>query len=469
MDKDFAFLEGWDAADVAALLADELPATVATALKALPREMNTKVFLKLPPEIRNDVAAAMATAKVPGSLLDVMRGDIAAGLRDKAASFRREGQGGAASSSPASSSASSSMAGGRPAPGGLYAPSRPRPAAPAPNPASAPAAAPGNPLSAMLANLSPQLRHTLESAAGYGQAGRAGRTGQTGQTGQMGRAGPAGGASVDPLRGEDFAAEGLRPVNAAPETPPEPSRPSGADPLLGADFAAEGLRPVNAAPGPAPRAAAVPDVSPTPPDPAATLADGLRRRSAMEQITLARQQLRGGAASAASAGGRLEMERFRRKAMDEELARARQLAHRGGPQKIDGMALAASIVRQAGAAVSDNLHQAMPQLYRQLRQRMFVFDDLVNSPDRTLTILFSVLRPEVAAIALRFGPDRLMERVMALLPARQAGRIQDAIAGASAQVRVSDIEKAHQGIIDLAVQLQAKGKLVIDPNDPDLV
>lgn len=404
MAGEFAFLEKWAAEDVAALLQGETPSTIATVLKNLSPLLSSKVFTRLDGVDRDEIAAAMATAKVPGSILDIMLGEIAAGIKEKAQNLRL---GAARAETP------------RPA----------RPGAPAP-------AGKKNPLSEMLSHLSPQLRQTL-AASNVVPPSR-----------------PVTPAPAAPLAfaGTDFSAE------VSPDQVIKPAAARAAVP-----------RPLSeAAPVPAPRAEKEKVEN------GEKYVDGLRRQTAIQQIIDRQRSLREKTAApapapAAPAKTGPKKQPFWQKAIQEEIMEARRLALADDGQKKDGLAFAASIVREAGAAVRRNLESQMPEIYQALHKRMFVFDDLLKSPDATLALVFSAVKPETAAMALRFAPDMLQARVMRVLPPRRLSLIQDEVARAEGRIHLADIEAAQQAVIDMAVELQNRGKVVIDASDPDLV
>ena len=149
---------------------------------------------------------------------------------------------------------------------------------------------------------------------------------------------------------------------------------------------------------------------------------------------------------------------------------SRDTRHRS-PRSVDGMALAAQILRFAPEAVRHNIAEEEPALYQQLRSRMFVFEDLVQTNDRDLSEVFTAVEPKTAALALRFAPPALTQRALEVISSRRSALIRDEMeAGAAGRerVRVRDIEAAQQTVLTTALALQKAGRVVIDPHDPDL-
>ncbi len=137
---------------------------------------------------------------------------------------------------------------------------------------------------------------------------------------------------------------------------------------------------------------------------------------------------------------------------------------------INGEALAAAILRLAPRAVRQNIADNDPNLYNLLRGRMFVFDDLEQSPGEALAMIFTAVELEVAVQALRFGSPRLQERVFAAVSSRRAALMRAELDLRREQrVRLADIEAAQQKVMEVALALQRQGKILIDPSDPEVM
>lgn len=141
----------------------------------------------------------------------------------------------------------------------------------------------------------------------------------------------------------------------------------------------------------------------------------------------------------------------------------------GKARKIDGMALAAHILREAGTSVLSNIRHELPELYDRLHQRMFDFSDLERSAPQTLGAVFTGVELEAAALALRFASDSLREKVFSAISPRRAEMLRDEMAADKSRVRLTAIDDAQQKVIDFALKLQDSGRILIDPNESDLV
>ena len=134
-------------------------------------------------------------------------------------------------------------------------------------------------------------------------------------------------------------------------------------------------------------------------------------------------------------------------------------------RRMDGKAILAAILREAGPSVRGTVRHDDPVLFKQLRDRMFYFDDLVLTEDNALARVFTAAPTEDSALALKFASPALRDKV---LRAVSPGRARALREHAGDRAGLSDIEKAQQTVLDVALQLQSAGRILIDPRDPDL-
>lgn len=140
------------------------------------------------------------------------------------------------------------------------------------------------------------------------------------------------------------------------------------------------------------------------------------------------------------------------------------------PQKIDGMALAAHILRESSPELRKLVMEQVPDLYNKLNDRMFDFADLEHSNRDAIGKIFTGLEPEISALALRFASEDLKNTALTSVSRRKATLIIDEFKRtANAKVRLTDIEDAQQEVIDYAIMLQNRGEIIIDPSDSSIV
>lgn len=132
-----------------------------------------------------------------------------------------------------------------------------------------------------------------------------------------------------------------------------------------------------------------------------------------------------------------------------------------GPQK--GRKVAAEILNQLGGraeGILEKVKEKDPQVSEEIKDAMFVFEDLVYVEDRGLQKLLRAVSKEDLALALKMAPDELKEKIFQNLSERAAQMLQEDME-ALGPVRVRDVEKAQQRIVAVARSLEEKGELVV--------
>lgn len=136
-----------------------------------------------------------------------------------------------------------------------------------------------------------------------------------------------------------------------------------------------------------------------------------------------------------------------------------------GARRMDGKAILAAILREAGPEVRGSVQDEDPMLMRELRGRMFYFDDLIYTEDAALAKVFTAAPAETAALALKFAAPELRRRVLGAVSPGRARALEDT----SKRAGFDAVEAAQKKVLDVALQLQAAGRILIDPRDPDLI
>ncbi len=137
----------------------------------------------------------------------------------------------------------------------------------------------------------------------------------------------------------------------------------------------------------------------------------------------------------------------------------------GGARRVDGKAILAAILREADSGVRDTVRHDDPGLFKELRGRMFFFDDLVLTDDLALAQVFTAVKVEDGALALRFAAPRLRDRVLRVVSPGRARALRES---APSRAGVDAIEGAQERVLGVALRLQSAGRILIDPRDPDL-
>ncbi len=133
-------------------------------------------------------------------------------------------------------------------------------------------------------------------------------------------------------------------------------------------------------------------------------------------------------------------------------------------QKIGGVEPIAEMLNLMDKAteeqILDNLEERDPDLAEQIRQLMFVFDDLVKIDDRGIQELIKNINNDKWKIALRTAAEGVKDLVFKNMSERAAQMLREDMEAMSA-VKLSDIEGAQMEIIGITRKLESEGKIVI--------
>ncbi len=143
-----------------------------------------------------------------------------------------------------------------------------------------------------------------------------------------------------------------------------------------------------------------------------------------------------------------------------------------GKKRLGGLenlvALIRSLDQNAADAMLKDLAARDPSLAEQVRAQLFTFNDLILIDSRGIQALLKEVKQGVLILALRGAPDTVLNHVLGNMSARAKDLIVDEIRAGKAQ-KASDISKARHDIADLALKLEAEGKLHIKGRGEQLV
>lgn len=106
------------------------------------------------------------------------------------------------------------------------------------------------------------------------------------------------------------------------------------------------------------------------------------------------------------------------------------------------------------------IEEMYPDLAEQIRNLMFTFEDIKKIDDRGIqTVLKEVPRDQLV-LALKTASDELGDLLYRNVSQRAAQMIREDLE-ALGPVKVKDVEKAQQGIVDVVRRLEAEGKIFI--------
>jgi len=131
---------------------------------------------------------------------------------------------------------------------------------------------------------------------------------------------------------------------------------------------------------------------------------------------------------------------------------------------LGGVSSVAEILNQVDKATEDGifgrLEDEHPELADEVRQLMFVFDDLLVIDDRGIRAILKEVKNEDLTLALKTASDDLKNKILSNVSERAAAMIQEDLE-VMGPVRLSDVEAAQQNVIQVARRLEKEGKIVI--------
>ncbi|HDS15112.1 MAG TPA: flagellar motor switch protein FliG [Proteobacteria bacterium] len=146
--------------------------------------------------------------------------------------------------------------------------------------------------------------------------------------------------------------------------------------------------------------------------------------------------------------------------LDGELKNTGGMASEG----LGGVQAVAEVInnldKNSEASIMAVVEEHNPELADEIRKLMFTFDDLIHVDDRGIQAILKEINNEDLLLALKSAIDEVKEKIFRNMSQRAASMIQDDLE-ALGPVRLSDIEKAQQGIVKVARKLEDEGKIII--------
>ncbi len=109
-----------------------------------------------------------------------------------------------------------------------------------------------------------------------------------------------------------------------------------------------------------------------------------------------------------------------------------------------------------------------PELAENIRQLMFVFEDLTSIDDRGMQAVLKEVSSEDLQISLKTASETLKEKIYKNMSKRAAQMLKEDLL-AMGPVRLSEVEKAQQSILRIVKKLEEEGKVVLATGGEELV
>lgn len=143
-----------------------------------------------------------------------------------------------------------------------------------------------------------------------------------------------------------------------------------------------------------------------------------------------------------------------------------QLIAIGGKEgrKVGGPSSVAEILNAIDRATEEeimaDIEEESAQLAEEIKQLMFVFEDIVKIDDRGMREILKEISNEDLTMALKAAPEELQEKFFKNLSERAGNMIREDLE-IMGPVKLSEVEAAQQNIVKQVRRLEAEGRIVI--------
>lgn len=110
--------------------------------------------------------------------------------------------------------------------------------------------------------------------------------------------------------------------------------------------------------------------------------------------------------------------------------------------------------------ILEELEEEDPELAEEIRQRMFVFEDIVMLSDRAVQMVVRQVDSHQIALALKTASEDVKQKIYDNMSQRATEMLQEDIEYMG-PVRLREVEEAQQGIVNVIRELEDSGEIVI--------
>lgn len=139
----------------------------------------------------------------------------------------------------------------------------------------------------------------------------------------------------------------------------------------------------------------------------------------------------------------------------------------------DGIKILVNILnnvnRSTERTLFENLDQIDGSLSKEIKDKMFVFEDIVKLDAESLVVLVNEISDNnLIARSLRSANEELKERFYQSMSSGRKKMVIDADEGLG-RLKMSDVEKAQQEVANTVKELEKSGKILIQRGDDDVI
>ncbi len=160
------------------------------------------------------------------------------------------------------------------------------------------------------------------------------------------------------------------------------------------------------------------------------------------------------------------------KELDQALAQEFRSAGTMEGSQIGGVEAAAEIINSMDHATEVNvlseIESINTDMAENIRQLMFVFDDLVNLDDRGMQNILKEVNSDELLLALKTASEELKEKIFKNMSERAALMMKEDLESMG-PVKLSEVETAQQSLLTVVKRLEEEGKVVLAGGGEELV
>ena len=138
--------------------------------------------------------------------------------------------------------------------------------------------------------------------------------------------------------------------------------------------------------------------------------------------------------------------------------------------QVGGINAAAEILNNVDQAserdIMDQIEGINSNLAEEIRQMMFVFEDLLGVDDRGVQQILREVANDDMTLALKTSSDEIQNKIFRNMSERAGTMLREELQ-LMGPVRVSDVEKAQQKILQVAKRLEGEGKISLGGKSDD--
>jgi flagellar motor switch protein FliG len=140
--------------------------------------------------------------------------------------------------------------------------------------------------------------------------------------------------------------------------------------------------------------------------------------------------------------------------------------------RLGGVKAAADMINLLGASGQTSMIDAIkaqdPELGEQIKDALFVFENLLKVDDRGVQSILREVQADVLTVALKAADEEIKEKIFKNMSKRAVEILRDDIA-AKGPVRLSDVEAAQKEILAVALRLAEEGTITLAAGGDEFV